>query len=75
MIKCTCNYVLYPKTGEITEETSVIAKYQTETANLPEKYRSDSKITEFSAKGKGLPTPKKYNVILDGDWYFSAMRS
>lgn len=62
------SYIVYPRKEKISLEDYVIAKATTITDNVPPKYRNGSREISFSLKGNGIPTSKKFEVMLEGTW-------
>lgn len=68
MIKATCDYVVYPRKKTYDSEDYIIARFKTSAENIPAKYRDGKRVITFTAKGKGIPTSKKFDALLEGKW-------
>jgi exodeoxyribonuclease V alpha subunit len=70
-VRAKIKYIVYPKKDIIELDDYIIAKCVTQASNIPPEYRFAAKNdVTFSAKGTGIPTSKKFDVLLDGIWSF-----
>lgn len=68
-IRAKVNYIVYPQKSNITLDDYLICKCTAPVESIPPEFRFGQKreIT-FSAKGKGIPITKKFDVQLEGSW-------
>lgn len=71
MISARCMYIISPRKQTIEATDYIIAKFETNTENVPVKYRNGKKMIEFTAKGKGYNVNKKFNSLFEGKWNFN----
>ncbi len=71
MFKATLEYVISPKKSTYNNDDYIIAKCRTSTENVPANMRNGKPTITFTAKGKGIPTNKKFDIAVNGKWRFS----
>ena len=71
MFQAKLEYITYPHKNEYSPSDYIIGRFRTESSNVPAKYRNGKQTTVFSAKGTGIPTEKKFDILLEGKWNFS----
>lgn len=64
-------YIVYPKKDKIELDDYIIAKCSAPVEDVPQEYRYGGKRdVSFSIKGKGIPSTKNFDLLLDGIWSF-----
>ena len=63
MFKATLEYVISPKKSTYNSDDYIIAKCRTSTENVPANMRNGKPTITFTAKGKGIPTNKKFDIV------------
>lgn len=73
MIRCTLEYIKYPRKSEYKPDDYIIGQFTTNVLNIPEKFRNGKKQGQirFTGKGTGIPTEKRFAILLDGKWNMS----
>ena len=73
MIQCTLEYIKYPRKSEYKPDDYIIGQFTTNVLNIPEKFRNGKKQGQirFTGKGTGIPTEKRFAILLDGKWNMS----
>ena len=62
-------YIVFPKKDKIELDDYIIAKCSAPVENIPPEFRvGTKKEVTFSIKGKGIPSSKNFDVLLDGVW-------
>ena len=69
-VRCKVTYIVWPKKANLELDDYKIVRCEAPVGNIPQEYRTTSKTVVFSAKGKGIPVLKKFDVMLDGTWSF-----
>lgn len=70
MIQCTLEYIMYPRKNEYKPDDYIIGQFTTNASNVPDKFRNGKKNGKiiFTGKGIGIPTERKFDVLLEGKW-------
>ena len=70
MMTCSLEYIVYPRKSIYTQDDYIIGQFKTNASNVPERYRKGIKHgkIDFTAKGVGIPTEKKFDIMLEGKW-------
>ena len=70
MINCSLEYVVYPRKTNYNADDYIIGQFTTSVSNVPERFRDGKKHGKirFTGKGVGLPTEKKFEILLEGKW-------
>ena len=73
MISCSLEYIMYPRKAEYAPDDYIIGQFSTSVFNVPDKFRNGKKQGKirFTGKGIGIPTEKKFDILLDGKWNMS----
>lgn len=69
-VRCKVTYIVWPKKANLELDDYKIVRCEAPVGNIPQEYRTTAKTVVFSAKGKGIPVLKKFDVMLDGTWCF-----
>ena len=70
-IRAKISYIVYPQKAKYELDDYIIAKCVAPVENIPSEFRYGAKReVHFSVKGKGIPTSKKFDVLLEGVWSY-----
>lgn len=68
-VRAKIKYIVYPRKETFDLDDYIIAKCSAPVENIPPEYCFGvKKDISFSARGKGIPTSKKFDVLLEGTW-------
>lgn len=73
MITCSLEYIVYPRKTSYTPDDYIIGHFSTNVSNVPDRFRNGKQKGKinFTGKGTGIPTERKFDILLEGRWNMS----